>query len=432
MAKIFSARATLRVIFFTAVILLAPPCAAASDELDAAEIRLACAICSMGAYSADESYIMRSALTARGWQIEKLSRKNNLADAKAYLVSKGDVKVLAVAGTEKIKDVEVNFRFGRVHLNDDTTLSPYEKKIGDKLFVHRSFRDYADVVLSDGLAERIKTSLEKNPREKIFLTGHSLGGAVATIAGIRLTDAGVNQNQLKVISFGAPTVGSRALAKIYADRLDLTRVALRGDDNVKKSLRALGYVHFGKVLLYRQSNSDDHLERKMSVYLDCAIREYLAAGGTLRHEARDKIDTPLYVAPVLLVKKELHKDDEKIILNALDDELRNNFSALTFDDVQSVAFKEKNISDADFDRFVDAGRAHGCKYILIRILRAKKIRDVRSGSRLVTLEEIILDTNGIPRSMHTSGTSTEELTAFEAALATQENLTDDLKNFFRQ
>ena len=80
--------------------------AAASDELDATEIRLVCAICSMGAYSADESYLMRSVLTSRGWVIEKLSRKNNLADAKAYLVGKGDVKILTIAGTENLKDVE--------------------------------------------------------------------------------------------------------------------------------------------------------------------------------------------------------------------------------------------------------------------------------------------------------------------------------------
>ena len=47
----------------------------ASENLDAAEIRLACAICSMGAYSDDESYLMRSMLTDRAWQIEKLSCK---------------------------------------------------------------------------------------------------------------------------------------------------------------------------------------------------------------------------------------------------------------------------------------------------------------------------------------------------------------------
>ena len=405
--------------------------AEASDELDAAELRLACAICSMGAYSDDESYLMRSMLNERGWTIEKISRKNNRAAAKAYLLSKGDVKILAVAGTESIKDVEVNFRVGRVNLVDDTMLNPNDKKTAQKLFVQRSFRDYADVVLSDGLAERLKDFLEKNPRETIYLTGHGVGGAVATIMAIRLADSGVDKSRLKVISFGAPAVGSRALAKTYADKLDVTRVAMRGDV-VKKSLRALGYVHFGKVLPYRSSDSSDHLEHKMAVYLDCAIREYLAAGGTLRYETQDKIATPVYVAPFVLVKGEIKSADEKIILNALDDSLRNNFSALTFADIQSVKVKEKNISDEDFDELIDAGKAHGSKYILVRVLRAKKIRDARAGQRLVTLEEFIFDASGIPLAMHTSGTSTEELTIFEAALATQEKLNDDLKNFFRQ
>ena len=49
--------------------------ALANDELDASEIRLICAICSMGAYSDDESYLMRSMLNERGWTIEKISRK---------------------------------------------------------------------------------------------------------------------------------------------------------------------------------------------------------------------------------------------------------------------------------------------------------------------------------------------------------------------
>ena len=400
----------------------------ASDELDEAEIRLACAICSMGAYSDDESYLMRSMLNERGWTIEKISQKNNRAYARAYLVSKDAVKILTIAGTENLKDVEINFRVGRVHLNDDTTLDYKEKNLGDKIFVHRGFRDYADVVLSDGLAERLKTSLEKNPHETLYITGHSLGGSVATIAAIRLTDSGVDKNQLKVITFGAPAVGSRALAKNYADKIDLTRVVMRGDV-IKKSLRALGYVHFGKTLEYRQSVTSDHSAHKMSVYLDCALRDYFKAGGSLRHEVQDKIDTPIYVAPIFLVKGDFHKTDKEIILNALDDTLKNNFSNPIFAPAQSVDFKEK--IPEDFEEFVDAGRSHACKYILIRILRAKKIRDTQSGDRHVTLEEIILDTNGIPLSMQTSGASTEELTIFEAALATQDNLIDGLKNFFK-
>ena len=404
--------------------------ATASDELDPTELRLVCAICSMGAYSADESYLMRSMLNERGWTIEKISQKTNRADARAYLVSKGNAKILAVAGTENLKDVEVDFRVGRVHLNDNAApLAPKEKNVGDKFFVHRGFRDYADVVLSDGLAERLKTSLEKNPQETLYLTGHSLGGSVATIMAIRLTDLGVDKSRLKTITFGAPAVGSHGLANVYNDKLDLTRVVM-GGDVIKKSLRALGYVHFGKALAYQQNITDDHMAHKMAVYLDCAIRDYVNAGGSFQHDAQDKIDTPLYVAPILLVKGSFHASDEGLILNTLDDSLRNNFSKLTFAAEQSVVIKEKNILDEDFDEFVDAAKGSGCKYVLIRILRAKKNRDAPLGDRLITLEEFILDSSGVPLFMQTSGESTENLTIFEAALAAQENLTPALKNFF--
>ncbi|MBQ6298121.1 MAG: lipase family protein [Selenomonadaceae bacterium] len=404
------------------------PKVSAENELETAEIRLVCAICSMGAYSDDESYLMRSMLNERGWTIEKITQKNNRAYARAYLVSKNNIKVLAIAGTENLKDVEVNFRVGRVHLNDNFTLNPYEKNIRDKIFVHRGFRDYADLVLSDGLAERLKNSVENNPNEIIYLTGHSLGGSVATIVAIRLADSGFSTKNLKVITFGAPAVGSRELAKNYSDKIELTRVVMRGDV-VKKSLRALGYVQFGKTLEYRQNSSSEHMEHKMAVYLDCTIRDYLSSGGTLRYETQNKIATPIYVAPIHLVKGDFHSDDEKIILNALDDSLRNNFSNLTFAPVQSVKINEKKILDEDFDEFVAASKNFGCKYVLIRILRAKKIRDAQSGEKFVTLEEIILDTNGVPLSMQTSGESTAELTIFEAAIAVQENLKDNIRNF---
>lgn len=399
--------------------------AAASDELGPTELRLVCAICSMGAYSDDESYLMRSMLNERGWTIEKISQKTNRADARAYLVSKGNVKILAVAGTENLKDVEVDFRVGRVHLNDNAApLDPKEKNVGDKLFVHRGFRDYADVVLSDGLTERLKSF-----DGTLYLTGHSLGGSVATIMAIRLADLGVDKSRLKTITFGAPAVGSHGLANVYNDKLDLTRVVMSGDV-IKKSLRALGYVHFGKVLAYQQNVTDDHMAHKMAVYLDCAIRDYVNAGGSFRHDAQDKVDTPLYVAPILLVKGSFHASDEGLILNTLDDSLRNNFNKLTFAAEQSVVIKEKNILDEDFDEFVDAAKGSGCKYVLIRILRAKKNRDAPLGDRLITLEEFILDSSGVPLFMQTSGESTENLTIFEAALAAQENLTPALKNFF--
>ena len=225
-------------------------------------------------------------------------------------------------------------------------------------------------------------------------------------------------------------VGSHALANNYADKIDLTRVVMKGDV-LKKSLRALGYVHFGKTLEYRQSVTSDHFEHKMAVYLDCAIRDYYAAGGTFKHDSTDKISARIYVAPILLVDGSFHKSDEEIILNALNDGLANHFSNLTFADVPSLEVDDKRILDADFDEYIAAAKSLGCEYVLIRVLQAKKIRDAPLGERQVTLEEIVLDKSGLPLSMQTSGSSTKDLTILEATLAAQETLNEQLKIFFR-
>ena len=417
------------IIFFVTLTTCAAAFAKETLSIDDAEINLVCATCSLGAYSEEQSFLLRSMLTVRGWKIETLSRKNNRADAKAYLVSKDNVKILTVAGTESLKDVEVDFRAGRVHLHDNSApLDPTEKNSGNKFFVHRGFRDYADVVLGDGVLEHLKTSLEKNPNETLYLTGHSLGGSVAIVAGLRLADAGIPKTRFKIITFGSMAVGSHALADNYADKIDLTRIVMKGDV-LKKSMRVLGYVQFGKQLEYRQSVTDDHFEHKMAVYLDCAIRDYYAAGGTFSYETKDKINAKIYSAPILIVKENFHKADREIILNALNDSLTNHFGNLVFAEKLSVAIKDKNFFDANFDEYIAAAKSCGCQYVLIRILRAKKIRDAPLGDRRVTMEEIIFDANGFPLSMQTSGSSTENLTALEAALAAQETLNENAKIF---
>ena len=405
--------------------------AAASSELKETEMRMICAICAMGAYSGKDSNLMRSMITERGWQIETLSQKNNRANARAYLFTKGNIKILTVAGTESLKDVEVDFRVGRVRLNEDNVADPKAKITKDEIFLHRGFRDYADVVLGDGLIERLVTSLKSNPNEKLYLTGHSLGGAVATIAAIRLTDAGIPKYRIKVITFAAPAVGSQALENSYEDKIDLTRILMKGDA-IKKSLRKFGYVQFGKLLEYEHSEaSKKHFDHQMSVYLDCAIHDYLKAGGNFRYEAKNKISTPIYVAPILFVKDTFPASETDFIFDTLNDGLTNHFSKLTFAADKSLEITDKSILEGDFSEFVDDAKKHGCKYVLVRVFSAKKIRTVFSAGRRVTLEEIILDDEGLTVSMNTSGATTSTLTIFEAALFAQDALDENIKDFFK-
>ncbi|MBR1647201.1 MAG: lipase family protein [Selenomonadaceae bacterium] len=427
----------MRKIFLTAIIFLLSfqTCAAVSDEeFDAAEMRFMCAICSFGAYSDDKSVWLRSALTSRGCQVEKLSQSTNRADAKVFLISKDNKKILTIAGTESFKDIEVDFRTDRVPLNSDTPIQTTGKKAGDEIFVHRGFRDYADVILKDGLIERLKNSLEQNPDETLYLTGHSLGGSVATIMGIRLIEAGVDKNRFKVITFAAPAIGSRALADEYKDKLDLTRVVIKGDI-IESTTRALGFKEFGNVIKWEPAGSTTQNEHKMAVYLDCAIRDYYSAGGDLREDMLEQVNASIYVAPILIAEKHFKSSDAKIIVNVLNDSILNHFGHAILAKPMSIDINEKKLFEADFDAEIDsavaAAKESGCKFIVFRVLHAKKIRDSRSGERHVTLEETVFNADGFPLLMQTSGSSTANLTLIEAALSAQEVLNEAAKDTFK-
>ena len=76
---------------------------------------------------------------------------------------------------------------------------------------------------------------------ELFVTGHSLGGAMATIAGTR-------RNQMQVITFGEPRVASNVAAEFVADR-HIRYV--NGHDPIPKVPPAwwpFSYEHHGEVI----------------------------------------------------------------------------------------------------------------------------------------------------------------------------------------
>ena len=107
--------------------------------------------------------------------------------------------------------------------------------------MHKGFNSYADLTLRMLLTSGSYEFLEQYRKEKdarLLLTGHSLGGAVATIVGQRLIDFGFAPDRLQVITFGAPAVGNTPFAQMYGDRLDLIRVT-NSEDPVPLTLQAV-------------------------------------------------------------------------------------------------------------------------------------------------------------------------------------------------
>lgn len=74
--------------------------------------------------------------------------------------------------------------------------------------IHTGFADSWNEI-ANAATSAIKEGLQANPGYKVVITGHSLGGAVASLAGANLRRAGM---KMDIYTFGAPRAGNDAFA----------------------------------------------------------------------------------------------------------------------------------------------------------------------------------------------------------------------------
>lgn len=106
---------------------------------------------------------------------------------------------------------------------NSTTINSQNSKAGllngtgiDLGFVHHGFCDYYRSLARDGLPDRVAELANEHPEYVVFVTGHSLGGAAATIAaadiGLRF---GISRDRIVLYTYGAPRPGDIT----FADKL---------------------------------------------------------------------------------------------------------------------------------------------------------------------------------------------------------------------
>ena len=128
----------------------------------------------------------------------------------SYTVKQSEgVSILVFRGTSNLKNVrtDIDLRFWK---DDDLTDSR-----GNDVNLHRGFKDAAMFIMKD-IKENYK--LEKT----VYLTGHSLGGAIAQVMGLWLDMEGYN---VQIYTFGSPKVSTF----YFGSKPSHYRVALRND-----------------------------------------------------------------------------------------------------------------------------------------------------------------------------------------------------------
>ncbi len=144
----------------------------------------------------------------------------DIKGAQGYLLKGSDHYVLSFRGTEVKEKSDVIA---------DLSAGKNVEASGGK--VHHGFKKELD---------KLWPSIEKALAnvEKVYVTGHSLGAAMATIAASR-----IQSKVIALVTFGSPRVGTRA----FVNSLKVThyRVQNNCDDVTKVPFRLMGFRHHG-------------------------------------------------------------------------------------------------------------------------------------------------------------------------------------------
>lgn len=390
------------------------------------------AAASEAAYSGELSELLRARLVAAGWEIVGAETVGHRGTVGRFFhmvrrdADGAELHLIAFPGTERGSDVWTDLRMKRAAFGGHAPAeflavrdTPKEERGGMPL-VHRGFLDYCQAALFTDAAEgetageRLAADLRTHPSEKLYLTGHSLGGAAAILAAARLSDLGVSPDQLIVTTFGAPAVGNEDFVRTYQDRFTLRRVVMRGDP-VKDALPSpLGFHHFGERIDWQPARTTAAFPHTMTIYVDAALRRLYDthdSSGALTFLVGQENRTAgytVYLAPIEVEVDDALAEDVPYLRAVLRDAQYVRNAATVFAPADTSG-------PLDVAAQARAARTVGAEQMLVYRISGEKLRDAHETYRL-TLERSVYDRDGNLLAAGARSAATGALTPIEVIL----------------
>lgn len=182
---------------------------------------------------------------------------------QAYLAGHNDFAVLAFRGTQKdFRDIWTDLKI-RKYQNPDGTRT------------HRGFERALGFIRDD--IEKAVAKLD--PDLPLYITGHSLGGALAAIATLQLAGDDV----AACYTFGAPRVGNEEFSRTI--KVPIYRVVNASDIVARVPLILMGYRHVGDVRYLNRSGLLIYSPNSFSTFLWFGANFILSWRSTYRDHA---------------------------------------------------------------------------------------------------------------------------------------------------
>jgi len=190
------------------------------------------------------------AKTAKTWKME-LVKSFKHRDTQSYIIGDDNTWILAFRGTEVTKPKDITTDLNALLVNG----------LGGK--IHKGFRDALSYIWTD-----LWNTLSKNRGTRtLWVTGHSLGGALATLAVAKLRQE-KNQSINGLYTFGSPRVGNGKFADKFDDAFKKYTYRFVNDNDAVPHVPTedLGFRHIGTRMQFDEKGRLNNKKKKTSIF----------------------------------------------------------------------------------------------------------------------------------------------------------------------
>lgn len=151
------------------------------------------------AYKEEDDFIIPEGYTLIREIIDKKT------DTRGIILRNENDVILSFRGTASFKNVLTDIKIFKII---------YPKRIL-WLWKYKSHKGFAEayIAIRDELKKALRENIKKD--DEVLITGHSLGGALATIAALDFKRSLKFKNELAVYTFGSPKIGNNNFVKVY-------------------------------------------------------------------------------------------------------------------------------------------------------------------------------------------------------------------------
>lgn len=192
---------------------------------------------------------IKASLKEQNLTLDEYDFRNEENSVDGFIAYDQEKAILVFAGSEDLKDWKNNAKTWSEPIDD--------KACGKQMRFHSGFNDAIVPVINDNDAALLSHMAKlQSQGKKIYVTGHSLGGAFATISAYRLETAAKSVKLSGVYTFGQPFTGDDDFQACYNEKLKENTFRFVSDkDIVPKTRVDSSYRHVGNYLFFDEKGS---------------------------------------------------------------------------------------------------------------------------------------------------------------------------------